>query len=109
MVIDIRDSLADAKRRKADRRERHRDFDYLKWLHYFPCLVCPRNIIEAHHQPRKSQEGWHDRKTIPLCAKHHRGKNSVHMLGVEGFEAKWNVKIESVIEKLNKMYDEEME
>jgi len=103
----IADTRADARARKRAKRAERRDKDYLRWLHTWRCLCCASYAVEAHHQPRHSQADWHDRKTLPLCAVHHRGKDGIHMLGVEGFERRWNISIEAEIAKLNAKYEEE--
>ncbi len=63
------------KRKRAARRERTEP-EYLAWLATWPCLVCNYGAVELHHEPAKmmgSGSDWHDRKTVPLCARHHRG------------------------------------
>lgn len=103
----LRDTRADAAARKRAKRREREDKAYLVWLHTWRCLCCGEYAVEAHHQPRHSQAGWHDRKTLPLCDRHHRGKDGIHMLGVEGFEARWKINVESEIAKLNAKYEEE--
>ena len=104
-----KDGLNVQRRRKAAKRQAHLDKGYLDWLHGWPCLICRVHGIEAHHEPSKSRDpaGWHDRKTLPLCDSHHRGRWGIHSLGVEGFQTKHGVDIEAEIAKLNAKYEEE--
>lgn len=103
----IRDSKADAAKRKRERRAAHQDKAYLAWAATQPCIVTGRFGVELHHQPRKSQADWHDRKVVPLVPELHRGLMGVHMLGVEQFEKIHEVDMASEIERLNKLYEGE--
>lgn len=80
-----RDTTADARRRKRERKAARRDKAYSAWLHTQPCCVCGRYGIEQHHEPPRSHRGWHDHKSVPLCAEHHRGKDGRHTLGYPRF------------------------
>lgn len=103
-----RDTLADAKARKRSKRRERLDPDYLSWIHQFPCVVCGLWPVEAHHEPPKSAEGgslWHDRKVLPLCAAHHRGRWG-RGLGYEGFCVKYALDVPALIAGFNRLYDE---
>lgn len=102
----LRDTKADAAKRKRERRSQHKDKDYLGFVAGFPCVACGcKTMVEVHHQPRKSQAGWHDRKTVPLCIEHHRGGTGVHLLGVENFQKQHGIDFEYEVERLNKLYE----
>jgi hypothetical protein len=93
------------RRRKAE----HRDKAYLAYVHTLPCVVCGVYGVEAHHQPRRSQRGWHDRLTLPLCGGvdggHHRGKQSIHLLGVRQFEKVHGIDVPATIAAIQRAYD----
>jgi hypothetical protein len=38
---------------------------------------------------------------LPLCPEHHRGNNGVHGLGTKGFEDKWGVTYEALLERVH--------
>lgn len=105
----LRDSRADAAKRKRERRSKHRDKDYLGFVARFPCCACGcKAMVEVHHDPPKSHAGdWHDRKTIPLCVGCHRGGKGRHLLGREVFERHHGIDIDYEIERFNKLYEGE--
>lgn len=109
LELKIRDTLADARARRRAKRREHEDPEYLAWLHGQPCCCCGALPIEAHHQPRKSQAGWHDRSTLPLCTAHHRGRHGIHALGVEGFERLHRIDVVERIRVLKQRYANEKE
>ena len=39
---------------------------------------------------------------LPLCPEHHRGNSGVHGLGVKGFEKKWGISCEELLERQDK-------
>lgn len=47
-----------------------------------PCLVCQRRPVEVHHV-RTGLLPKDDRRVVPLCADHHRGRWGFHVLGSE--------------------------
>lgn len=103
----LRDSRADAAKRKRERRSQHRDKAFTAWMHQFPCSVCGRYGAEQHHQPYRSAADWHDRRSLMLCPEHHRGGTGIHLLGKQQFENLHGIDIESRIESLNKRYEGE--
>lgn len=103
----IRDSKADAARRKRERKSAHRDKDFTAWMHKFPCCVCGHTPAEQHHHPPRSHAGWNDRKSLMLCAEHHRGFSGIHLLHQARFETMHGLSIDREIERLNKLYEGE--
>ena len=97
MKADLRDTRADAKRRKRERRWARRDPDYLRWIKGLPCHVCGVYGVEAHHWPTKSNPAWHDTSAMPLCPEHHRGEAGYHQLGRKGFEAEYGLSLAAVV------------
>jgi len=72
------------------------------------CILCRTALgvqdspAELHHyrrfgQPRSASD------ILPLCPEHHRGNTGVHGLGRKGFEAKWAVTQEALLEKVNEL------
>jgi len=102
----LRDSKADAARRKRERKSSHRDKAYTAWLHQFPCCLCGKPA-EQHHWPYRSHAGWHDRLSLMLCPEHHRGGTGFHLLGKEQFENLHGISVAGEIEKLNRLYEEQ--
>lgn len=112
MKIGIRDSVADAKRRKRAKRRARQDPEYLAWVHQWPCAVGREcwGRIEFHHDPPKSHAGeWSDRDGLMLCQRHHDRaiSGSRHALGLELFEQEWKINIRSKSAELNAAYEEE--
>ena len=71
------------------------------------CILCATELgfegtpSELHHIRRYGGK----RSTspvIPLCPEHHRGNTGVHGLGHKGFENKWGVTEEELLERVNK-------
>jgi len=103
-----RDTVKAARGRRSARRRARLDPAYLAWLHQFPCLVCGRWPVEAHHEPPKSQVfDWADDRTVPLCGEHHRGPHGREGLGLDGFELRYNVSLRGYIAGLQSRYKEE--
>jgi hypothetical protein len=69
----------------------------LAWLRWLGCAVCPAWPAEAHHE-RQGGARADDRKTVPLCAAHHRlpGPESREALGREGFERCHGVNLDTL-------------
>jgi hypothetical protein len=70
------------------------------------CILCSTILgfedtpSELHHIRRYGGK----RSTspcIPLCPEHHRGNSGVHGLGHKGFENKWGVTEEELLERVN--------
>jgi hypothetical protein len=72
------------------------------------CILCSEVLgfegtpSELHHVRRHGNV----RSASPvlgLCPEHHRnGNNSLHRLGVNGFEKKWGISCEELLERQNK-------
>ena len=71
------------------------------------CILCSEVLgiegspAELHHVRRYGAK----RSTspvLPLCPEHHRGNAGVHGLGAKGFEAKWSVTFEKLLESVSK-------
>lgn len=99
--------------RLARRRERlgeRIDKAYLRWIDAQLCVVpgC-QNLPSHHHQPPKSSCDWDDRRTIPACGEHHLNAYpySIHRLGVKGFEERYGLDVEAIMDDLNARYDAE--
>lgn len=70
------------------------------------CILCSEVLgiegsqAELHHVRRFGTK----RATspiLPLCPEHHRGNSGVHGLGTKGFEDKWGVTYEELLERVN--------
>ena len=77
------------------------------------CILCRTALgvkdspAELHHIRRFGGK----RSTspvIPLCPEHHRGNSGVHGLGVKGFEKKWGISCEELLEQVNKRLGKEV-
>jgi hypothetical protein len=71
------------------------------------CILCSEvlgiegSAAELHHVRRFGTK----RATspiLPLCPEHHRGNSGVHGLGTKGFEIKWGITYEELLESVNK-------
>jgi hypothetical protein len=71
------------------------------------CILCSEVLgfegtpSELHHIRRYGTK----RSTspiLPLCPEHHRGNSGVHGLGAKGFESKWGITQERLLECVNK-------
>ena len=70
------------------------------------CILCSEVLgiegsqAELHHVRRFGTK----RATspiLPLCPEHHRGNSGVHGLGTKGFEVKWGVTYEELLERVS--------
>ena len=75
------------------------------------CILCRTAFgvqdspAELHHyrrfgQPRSASD------ILPLCPEHHRGNSGVHGLGRKGFEAKWKVTQDTLLEKVHELLND---
>lgn len=70
------------------------------------CILCSEILgqqgtpSELHHIRRYGAVRSAS-PVIPLCPKHHRGNTGVHGLGAKGFEKKWGISQEALLEKVN--------
>jgi|TARA_Y100000114_G_scaffold119624_1_gene114370 hypothetical protein len=67
-------------------KNRLRSERYLKYIRQFPCLICGKVGVHAHHLRHAERLGWGrkngDQWAVPLCAEHHMdchrtGKESI--------------------------------
>jgi hypothetical protein len=79
------------------------------------CILCSElfgaegSPAEIHHVRRYGAKRATS-PVLPLCPEHHRnGNDSLHRLGVKGFEKKWGISCEKLLErvsqKLGKSYE----
>lgn len=71
------------------------------------CILCSEILgfegtpAELHHVRRYGAK----RSTspiLPLCPEHHRGNTGIHGLGAKGFENKWSITQERLLECVDK-------
>jgi hypothetical protein len=76
------------------------------------CILCSEVLgfegtpSELHHVRRYGTK----RSTspvLPLCPEHHRGNSGVHGLGAKGFESKWGITQERLLERVNQKLGKE--
>ncbi len=69
------------------------------------CILCSEVLgykgtpAELHHIRRFGGKRSAS-PIIPLCPEHHRGNSGVHGLGAKGFEAKWGITQEALLERV---------
>ena len=95
---------------------RERDKKYLEFIRECPCIAClvttEFNIIECdpHHVNEKGKGGigtkCSDYRAIPLCHAHHV---EVHQVGRDSFADEYGLDYETVISRLNKIWEESNE
>jgi hypothetical protein len=72
------------------------------------CILCSevlgiesRSPAELHHV-RRFGAVRATSPILPLCPEHHRnGNDSLHRLGVKGFEKKWGISCEELLERVS--------
>lgn len=70
------------------------------------CILCSEVLgiegsqAELHHVRRFGTKRATS-PVLPLCPEHHRGNSGVHGLGTKGFENKWGVTYEELLERVN--------
>lgn len=82
------------------REPRQRDQPYMLWIKSLPCVACAvagrtnAPTEAAHCKLAIAAHGWreggggekiHDRRCLPLCPEHHRGKSGEHLNGQRAF------------------------
>lgn len=76
------------------------------------CILCSEVLgiegspSELHHVRRFGTK----RSTspiLPLCPEHHRGNSGVHGLGTKGFEDKWGITYEKLLERVDQKLGKE--
>ena len=78
------------------------------------CILCSEILgfegtpSELHHVRRYGAK----RATspiLPLCPEHHRGNDGIHGLGVKGFERKYEISYEKLLERVNQKLGKDAE
>lgn len=78
------------------------------------CILCSEVLgfegtsAELHHVRRYGTK----RATspiLPLCAEHHRGNSGLHGLGAKGFERKWGITQERLLERVSQKLGKDAE
>jgi hypothetical protein len=78
------------------------------------CILCSEVLgvegteAELHHVRRYGTK----RSTspvLPLCPEHHRGNFGLHGLGVKGFERKYQISCEELLERVSQKLGKEYE
>jgi hypothetical protein len=75
------------------------------------CILCSTVLgfegspAELHHIRRFGGKRSSS-PVIPLCPEHHRGNSGVHGLGAKGFEHKWKVTQQELLERVNQKLGE---
>jgi hypothetical protein len=71
------------------------------------CILCSEvlgieggSAAELHHVRRYGSVRSAS-PVLPLCPEHHRGNFGVHGLGTKGFENKWGVTYEELLERVS--------
>lgn len=70
------------------------------------CILCSEVLgfegteAELHHVRRYGAKRATS-PVLPLCPNHHRGNDGIHGLGVKGFERKWEISCEELLERVN--------
>ena len=76
------------------------------------CILCSEVLgiegspSELHHVRRFGAK----RATspiLPLCPEHHRGNSGLHGLGAKGFERKWGITQEKLLERVSQKLGKE--
>ena len=76
------------------------------------CILCSEVLgykgtpAELHHIRRFGGKRSAS-PIIPLCPEHHRGNSGVHGLGAKGFETKWGVTQEALLERVEQKLAEQ--
>lgn len=75
------------------------------------CILCSEILgyqgtpAELHHIRRFGSKRSAS-PVIPLCPEHHRGNTGVHGLGAKGFEKKWGISQEALLQKVEQKLSE---
>jgi hypothetical protein len=70
------------------------------------CILCSEILgfegspAELHHVRRYGTKRATS-PVLPLCPEHHRGNNGLHGLGVKGFERKYEISCERLLERVS--------
>lgn len=70
------------------------------------CILCSEVLgfegspAELHHVRRYGAKRITS-PILPLCPEHHRGNDGIHGLGVKGFERKYQISCEELLERVS--------
>jgi hypothetical protein len=72
------------------------------------CILCwhlgyEGSPAEIHHIRRAGRRS--DAPVIPLCPEHHRGNTGIHGLGRKGFERKYEISEDSLLQILEQILE----
>ncbi len=85
---------------KFAKKKRSSNKEYVRWVHGWPCLVCNRFPVHAHHVKTRGAGGGDD-QCVPLCPDHHvMSGQAIHRLGVKTFEARFGVSLSGLAAEL---------
>ena len=77
------------------------------------CILCSEYFgieggspAEIHHVRRHGAVRATS-KCLPLCPEHHRGNSGLHGLGVKGFERKYQISCEELLERVSQKLGKE--
>ena len=87
--------------------KRVKDPDYLAFVRKFPCVACgsARRIEAAHIGPHALSEKSDDCSALPLCFSCHQdGKNALHKIGPERFQAVHGIEFAALQAMFNHFY-----
>jgi hypothetical protein len=98
---------------KRGKRAKTREMDpkYIQWVHGWDCCVPNCSTpwpVQAHHETSKGA-GGSDRTSVPLCHNHHVGLDGIHNIGALHFQKKFNVRLETVVERMNAAYENKVD
>lgn len=91
-------------KRKPKRPTRELDPKYVWWIHSYPCLVCKKFPVHAHHVKSRGA-GGSDRTCVPLCLDHHTGNNGIHVLGNIHFQKQYQIDLEAQVKDFNERFE----
>lgn len=89
-------------KKKKSKRNREIDTDYVRWIHGWPCCICSKYPVDAHHVVTRGAMGS-DRTCLPICHYHHLGW--IHSKGSETTERHFGVSFLKLVEKFNALYE----
>ena len=103
------------------RRPRERDVPYMLWIKGLPCAACAvagratfgseaahcKLAIAAHgwREGGLGEKGESDRRCLPLCPEHHRGRTGEHLNGMRKFWDALGICPACLAESLSSAYD----
>jgi hypothetical protein len=85
---------------------KHGKKNALRQIAELGCILCSEYFgaegteAELHHVRRYGAKRITS-PILPLCPEHHRGNNGIHGLGVKGFERKYQISCEELLERVS--------